>query len=190
MYKLSNDIKYQLLLKSYLNDIDALNLFKTCKSHYVKINVYKYKCCVSCENLNNYKNCIVTQVKNIIQVSQLQGLSNFITHLTFGNFNGLLEILPKSIIHLTLGSNFNQRVDNLPNSITHLKFGWDFNQPVDNLPNSITHLSFGYRFNQPVTKLPNSIKCLKFGMEFNQPVCNLPNSITLLELTSYYFHQL
>jgi len=41
-----------------------------------------------------------------------------------------------------LNNNFNQSVDMLPNSLIELSLGNNFNQPIDSLPNSIRALRF------------------------------------------------
>ena len=175
MNTLPHDIKINLIYKYYLNDADALNLYKSCKLDYSKIRLYKYKGAVDYYTLHNYKNCVVNKIYNVSVKYQLQ-------------------LLPKSIMHLTFGVYFNQRVSraNLPNSITHLTFGDYFNRSILNLPNSITHLTFGHTFNHPIftDTLPKFITYLKFGDIFNQPINtdNLPNSITHLTLGYNFSH--
>ena len=43
MNDLNGDIKIYLLFKYYLDDRNALQLFKTCKTQYKHIALYKYK---------------------------------------------------------------------------------------------------------------------------------------------------
>ena len=191
MNTLCNDVTDNLLLKIYLKDVDALNLFKICKDNYVRIRQYHYKQFVDYQKLKNYTNCFITKIYNVNDLNQLQSLqkqrcTTKLTSLTFGYFfNSSIDDLPKSITHLIFGTFFNQNVDNLPNLITHLRFGFEFDQSVNNLPTSITHLKFGYCFNQPVDNLPNSIIHLTFGYCFKQSVEHLPTSTT--HITFSYF---
>ena len=99
---------------------------------------------------------------------------NNFTHIIFSNHNNFLkhvaDILNILIIHQYLPyllSQFNELVDNLPCSITHLTLGYSFNKPVDNLPCLITHLTFYHNFNQTINCLPNSLIYLDISKSIN-----------------------
>jgi hypothetical protein len=49
-------------------------------------------------------------------------------------------------------------IDNLPSSLTHLTLGLYFNQMINNLPSSLTHLTLGGYFNHIIKKIPKNIK--------------------------------
>ena len=182
MIYLPTDIKVSLIVKYFLNDIDALSLFKSCKSEYSNIQRYKIKKWIQSNDLFDCKNCIITKVSFVHSMKQLQNIFKTITHLKFGEtFNEKVDIhnLPPFLTHITFGSEFNQQVDNLPNSLTHVAFGHCFNQPIDNLPNFLTHVSFGHYFNQSIHNLPISVTKLTLGCRFNCSVEKLSNSICI-----------
>ena len=197
MNQLSSDVSVNLFSRYYLEDFDALSLFKTCKHQYLKIQFYKYKGIIDYRFKNSYINCKITKIKNIIEVlisntpNCNQPVTSFITHWYFCElFNQVItsQSLPNSLTHLTFGFKFDQPIirNSLPNSLTHLRFGFGFNQFLisNSLPNSITHLTFGGCFNRllSIDDLPNSITHLTFGHIFNQTIARdvLPKSITHL----------
>jgi hypothetical protein len=113
------------------------------------------------------------------------GLSNCITHLTFGdNFDEhILGRIPCGVTHLKFGNKFNQQIDYLLNSITHLTLGDNFNRPISRLPYRLSHLTFGKHFNQSIRGIiPYTVTHLNLGYEFNQSIESaLPDG--LLQLT-------
>jgi len=108
----------------------------------------------------------IKKVKYVDHLDQLK-LFPYMTHLIFSNnFNQEIniDVLPKSLTHLTLSTNYrykDQIKENYPN--VNIKF-------VDNvLPSSITHLIFGYNFNQEIQSniLPLSLTHLTFSTSYN-----------------------
>ena len=78
----------------------------------------------------------------------------------------LVDYLPNSLTHLTVGELFNQPVDSLPNSIIEL--GINSNSSIkDNLPDSIETVIIYFDeddiYNTKITNLPFNLKKIKIN---------------------------
>lgn len=196
-------------ISPFLDDWDAMSMFKANKVYYTMINKYRFKskfyshCDIPVDRLhqclkvgvydnkpcNFPKNSIVRNIYLMNDFKIIGSLPNSIETIRFGlYFNRSVDKLPSTLRNLSFWGIFNQPVNHLPETLTHLTFSDEFNQNVDQLPKSLTNLSFGTNFNQPVNQLPSSITYLKFGFYFNQPVERLPSSITDITF-GYYFNQ-
>ena len=150
---LNNDI-IEIILK-YLDDIDVMNFYKTCKSLYYSNFDYEWK---------EYYDIIYWKIsdrtnkanKHIYKILAYRNVCKF----TIYN-NDDINIL-EHYIH-----NFS-----IKNSVISLKF--DCNQ-ILNIPNSVTikNLIFGDNYNQ-ITNISNSVKDLTFGRNYNQ-ITTIPN---------------
>jgi len=105
-------------------------------------------------------------------------LPDNLTELIFDSYSRynntfVRNVLPKSLVKLTLGYKFNQPIyeDVLPCSLKYLKFGSYFNQNIvpRSLPENLEHLIFGERFNQQIlaNTLPFKLTHLTFGESWN-----------------------
>jgi len=105
-------------------------------------------------------------------------------------FNQLLNDLPNTITHLTLGYEFNQSLINLPESLIYLNLRECNNLDIiefDKLPSNLIKLILPECFDGPIDNLPSKLEYIEFGIWFNHSIDNLPNSITHIELSSLSF---
>ena len=176
--KIKNLIKYpnknlslNLFFCNISNDIRDLSILSNI--HSIKFgNSFR-------KSYNNFPNSISQLTFGTYFI--INHLPDSLTHLSLGYFlKQPIDKLPNSITNLTLRNPVNKLIDNLPNSITHLILKDYFIQPIDNLPKSIKHLFLLDSFNHSIDNLPNSITHLVIGNKFNQSIDNLPDSITHL----------
>lgn len=98
------------------------------------------------------------------------------------------DILPPSLIHLSLLSSFIDPLPHLPSTLCTLILGNNFNQSLDNLPSSLTTLKLGNKFNHPLLSLPKSLTRLKLGDSFSYSLDYLPSSLLSLSLCNPKFN--
>ena len=110
----------------YLDDIDVVNLYKTCKHLYILRYDYKWKrfynmktiYVLEKEDKNIFKN--ITKLIVNKSISDL-GIYKFATELIFSDSYNKIVNIPESVTNLTFGKNYNHPT-NIPNSVTHLTF--------------------------------------------------------------------
>ena len=123
-------------------------------------------------------------------------LPDSVLHLSLGyGFQQVLEEnqLPKNLLRLQFGDSFNcpLTANVLPKTLIYLDLGQSFNMTMmpGVLPPSLAHLIFGNNFNQPlvVGVLPASLSSLTFGDDFNQPLENvLPTGLKSLSFGDHF----
>lgn len=128
---------------------------------------------------------------------ELEILPKTLTHITLPNkFNRKINSLPVSLIELTFGSDYDTKIEKniLPESLKYLKFGryYGENIEIDVLPKSLEKLLFGHWFNKilELGVFPNSLLYLEFGHCYNRILVPgvLPNSLKHLKF-GYYYNQ-
>lgn len=143
-------------------------------------------------------NFINTQLTAIILTSQ---------------FNHPIDnLLPSSLLSLSLGDNFNQSINHLPNKLERLFIGNKFNKSLDNIPDTIEHLVIGWRaylFGKDSIIWPSNIVFrndvtdsngdnikensydgknpqYRLGCDFNQPITRLPSGLKTLYISNNF----
>lgn len=111
-------------------------------------------------------------------------LPESLTYLTFGwCFNQPINegTLPNSITHLTLGGGFNKSLDILPASLVYLTLDYYYNSlQISNLPEHVSNVKINFGLSRRLCdSISPHIKHLtlnfcRFANDYDEPISNLP----------------